>query len=82
MNHKDMVNAIQFIRPNAEFILAGDELQWLDKTQSEPTKAEIAKGWEDYKKSIELQAQQTATAKAAILERLGITEEEAALLLG
>jgi hypothetical protein len=35
--HSQKVKAIQFIRPNAEFILNGDNLQWLDNEQKEPT---------------------------------------------
>ena len=36
------VEAIQRLRPNAEFVLRGDELEWLDETQTEPTAQEIA----------------------------------------
>jgi hypothetical protein len=35
------VNAIQSLRPDAEFILRGDDLEWLDKQQLQPTEAEI-----------------------------------------
>lgn len=33
--------ALHSLRPNAEWILNGDELEWLDTEQSEPTEAEI-----------------------------------------
>jgi hypothetical protein len=35
------VQALQALRPNAEWALRGDELEWLDTEQSEPTEAEI-----------------------------------------
>lgn len=35
------VKAIQRLRPNAEFVLRGDVLEWIDTTQTEPTQAEI-----------------------------------------
>ena len=35
------VKALQALRPNAEWVLRGDELEWLDTEQSEPTEAEI-----------------------------------------
>ncbi len=35
------VEAIQSLRPNAEFVLRGDELEWLDKKQTKPTDSEI-----------------------------------------
>jgi len=34
-------NAIWSLRPNAEWVLRGDELEWLDTEQTQPTEAEI-----------------------------------------
>ena len=34
-------NALQSLRPNAEWILRGDEVEWLDTEQTQPTDAEI-----------------------------------------
>ena len=34
-------DAIQSLRPNAEWVLRGDDLEWLDQNQSKPTEAEI-----------------------------------------
>ena len=34
-------NAIERLRPNAKYILRGDELEWFDEDQSEPTEKEI-----------------------------------------
>ena len=33
--------AIDSLRPGAEWVLRGDVLEWLDQTQTEPTEAEI-----------------------------------------
>ena len=35
------IDAILSLRPGAEWVLRGDELEWLDRDQAEPTKAEI-----------------------------------------
>jgi hypothetical protein len=35
-------NALQSLRPGAEWVLRGDELEWLDTEQTRPTDAEIA----------------------------------------
>ena len=35
------VDAIQSLRPNAEWVLRGNSLEWLDTTQTQPTEAEI-----------------------------------------
>jgi len=35
------VDALQSLKPNAEWVLRGDVLEWLDTEQTEPTQAEI-----------------------------------------
>jgi hypothetical protein len=41
INTIDTADAIQSLKPNAEWVLRGDELEWLDGVQTEPTQAEI-----------------------------------------
>ena len=36
------VDALQSLKPNAEWVLRGDVLEWLDSEQTEPTALEIA----------------------------------------
>ena len=81
MNHKEKVNAIQFIRPNSEFTLRGDEIEWHDKKQTQPTEAEIEAGWIAYQAAQAAEAEAKAAQRQAILDRLGLTSEEARLLL-
>jgi hypothetical protein len=35
------VNAIQSLRPGAQWVLRGETLEWLDTEQAQPTEAEI-----------------------------------------
>ena len=35
------VDAIQSLRPNSEWVLRGEDLEWLDTNQTQPTEAEI-----------------------------------------
>jgi hypothetical protein len=35
------VDALNSLKPNAEWVLRGDELEWLDVVQTEPTQEEI-----------------------------------------
>jgi hypothetical protein len=35
------VNALQSLRPCAQWVLRGDDLEWLDTEQTQPTDAEI-----------------------------------------
>lgn len=79
MKHIDKINAILHIRPNAEFILVGDEIEWVDTKQSQPTDAEIEAGWVAYQAKIEADKQEAAAKKAAAeakLVALGLTVED------
>jgi hypothetical protein len=79
MDYKDMRRSIAFIRPGAEFVLTNDELTWLDKTQSEPTTAEIEAGIIAFKAAdtaAETQAQAAKTAAEAKLAALGLTADD------
>ena len=37
----DLMDAIQSLRPNAELVIRGEEIEWLDNVQTQPTEAEI-----------------------------------------
>jgi hypothetical protein len=77
--HSQKVKAIQFIRPNAEFILNGDNLQWLDNEQKEPTANEIEAAWTAYLADVENKKQEAAINKAAAeakLAALGLTADD------
>lgn len=35
------IDALKSLRPNAQWVLRGDDLEWLDAVQTEPTAAEL-----------------------------------------
>lgn len=79
MDHNEIISAITFIRPNAQFVLRGEDLEWLDEEQTEPTKKEIQTGFNDFKAAQKAQAEAKAQAKAqaeAKLAKLGLTTED------
>ena len=79
MLFRDKMNAIQHIRPNAEFILRGDEIEWLDETQIKPTDKEIEDGLIVYQATQQAEAEAKAQAKAAAegkLAALGLTTDD------
>jgi hypothetical protein len=82
MEYTDKVKAILHIRPNAEFVMRDDVVEWLDTTQKEPTKKEIEAGLISYNLAKKAETDAKETAKAAILDRIGLTADEAKLLLG
>lgn len=81
MDYDLKCNVIQFLRPNAEFTLVGDKLDWLDENQTKPTDKEIESAVPAYLEKIENDKIEMETKKAEILKRLGITHEEARIIL-
>jgi hypothetical protein len=80
MTNAEITQAILNINPKAEFILRGEDLtglEWLGKDKA-PTEAEIIAEI----KLLPQRAVEKIAVKAAVLDRLGITAEEAAILLG
>jgi len=80
----DLAKAINKLKPNAEFSFQDDDystIKWDVLDGDAPTQKEIDAAIKEIKAD-EAQAEATkATAKAALLSRLGITAEEAVLLL-
>ena len=52
------VDALQALTPNAQWVLRGDDLEWLDTEQTQPTDSAIAA------KIVQLQAEYDAAAYA------------------
>jgi hypothetical protein len=69
--------------PDSEWTLNGDDyegLTWLSDTPK-PTKEILDNLWDEVVEQLQLKKEEKAQAKADLLERLGITEDEAKLLL-
>jgi hypothetical protein len=81
MNQQQKARAILFVRPNAEFVLRDLEIEWMDTKQSQPTDEEIAQGWIDYQAKEATDKIEAEAKRQALLDKLGITEDEAKLLL-
>jgi len=79
-----LTKAIQSLRPGAEFsITAGDysTVKWDVLEGEAPTEIEIENKIAQIKAEEKKEIKANFVAKAALLERLGITADEAALLL-
>jgi hypothetical protein len=80
-----LAKAIKKLKPTAEFSFQEDDystIKWDVLEGKAPTQAEIDAAIEQVKADEITEAAARATQKAALLERLGITQEEANLLLG
>ena len=70
--------------PDSEWTLNGDDyegLTWLSNSPK-PTKQELDDLWEPTVEAVKQKNADAVAARQAILDRLGITADEAALLLG
>lgn len=79
-----LTKAIQSLKPTAEFSYTDDDystIKWDVLDGNAPTKKQIDDEIKKIKADEITDAASKATAKAALLEKLGITSEEAALLL-
>lgn len=69
--------------PNAQWVLQGDayeDLVWLDSSDK-PSKSEVQAVIDSLESNKLAEAVEKAAARQALLDKLGITEDEARLLL-
>jgi acyl-CoA reductase-like NAD-dependent aldehyde dehydrogenase len=79
-----LTQAIRSLKPNSEFVYTDSDystINWIVLDGDAPTQAEVNAAIEEVKADEEANAQAKATQRQAILDRLGITAEEAQLLL-
>lgn len=84
MDAKTITRAIRELSPTAEFSFKEDDistLKWHNSKAKRPTDEEILAQCAIVEAAIISENESKATAKAALLTRLGITQEEANLLL-
>ena len=73
---------LSYLIPDGGYVLTGDSFEGLEFREAEPiTKEEYEAGFAKYDAWKAKQDAAKASKKAALLDRLGITEDEAKLLL-
>jgi hypothetical protein len=81
----DLTKAIHKLKPSSEFSFVDNDystIKWDVLEGEAPTQAEIDEAIEQVKADEITEAATKATQRQAILDRLGLTEDEARLLLG
>ena len=76
--------AIKKLKPNSEYSFTEEDyssIQWYKLEGDAPTQKEIDDAIKQVKAEEKTEAQSKASAKAALLDKLGISEDEAKLLL-
>ena len=84
MQNNYLTQAIRKLKPNAEFSFIDDDystIKWDILEGEAPSKSEIDAAIKQIKADEANSIKANATAKAALLDRLGISESEARLLL-
>lgn len=77
--HYEVLN---MLIPNGGYVQSGEDYEGIDFIECEPiTKAQYLAGFAEYDAWKAAQDAKKISDKAALLERLGITADEAALLL-
>jgi len=80
-----LIKAIRKLKPNSEFSFQEDDystIKWDVLDGTAPTQSQIDEAIEQVRADEIAEAEAKATARQALLTRLGITAEEAQLLLG
>jgi hypothetical protein len=80
-----LVKAIHKLRPNSEFSFTDNDystIKWDVLEGEAPTKAEIDAAIKEVKAQEKADQKAKESARQAILDRLGLTADEAKLLLG
>jgi len=82
LNMSKSSDVMQMLIPTGGYVTSGNEYEGIQFINCEPiTKAQFDKGVLDYEAWKAAKAAQAATDKAALLAKLGITADEAKLLL-
>ena len=86
MNNVTIMDAILFLIPNSQFRIVEDDLSTLEffspEGQIHPTQAEVDKAMKNVAAARLKEQEDKAAQKAALLNRLGLTEDELQTILG
>lgn len=81
MNNQEIVNGLSQLGFNSGWVATDDEITLWENSEPQPTAKEISDAAKLWAKTQAAEVKAKETARAEILERLGITADEAKLLL-
>jgi hypothetical protein len=82
MNHQEITNGLLQLGFNSGWVVNGDEIVLWENSEPKPNEKAITDAAKLWDKTQKAEAQAKAAARQAVLDRLGLTAEEAKLLLG
>ena len=82
MNNQQITNGLLQLGFNSGWVVNDDKIILWENPEPQPDKKDILNAAKLWDKTCQAEAEAKATARAALLNKLGITAEEAQLLLG
>ena len=82
MIQQETIDGLEQLGFDSGWVVTGGEITLWENKAAQPTAAAIAKAATLWAATLQAKADATATQKAALLARLGITADEAKLLIG
>jgi len=82
MKHEEITDGLHQLGFNSGWVVTGDEITLWENSEPQPTTAAIVAAAKLWTVTIQAAADAAAAAKAELLARLGITADEAKLLIG
>ena len=82
MTNEKMTNGLLQLGFYTGWVLNGDEITLWENQEPQPTLKEISDASKLWDKTEQAKAEAKATAKAAILDRIGLTADELKTILG
>ena len=81
MTNQEITDGLQQLGFNTGWVVTGDKITLWENSAPQPTATAIAAAATLWSATVQAKADATAAAKASLLARLGITADEATLLL-
>jgi hypothetical protein len=82
MTHNETVNGLKQLGFFTGWVISGEEITLWENTEPQPTEAQLLEASKLWAATLSKQEADKSASRNALLDRLGITEEEAKLLLG
>jgi hypothetical protein len=82
MNHEEIVNGLKQLGFVSGWVISGEEITLWENTESQPSKAQLLEASKLWEATLAQQEAEKSASRNALLDRLGITDQEAKLLLG
>lgn len=82
MTHEEITNGLSQLGFTSGWVVNDEEIVLWENSEPQPTKAAILEASKQWTRDANLRVAEKNNARAAILDRLGLTADEAAILLG